>query len=222
MIKISNLKVSNNGNTIIENASLEAVTGEAIVIEGANGSGKSSLLSAIFKNPEYKIESGVIELEGEDITSAPTHEMIKKGMYLGLQNVPEISGATNLKLLYQFYKNVHGDKLPMLDFKKNLEKLCDKFDLNKDFLKREINVGFSGGEKKQVELLHILSVMPKVIFLDEPDSGVDKEAVKKVFSVMSYMIDNGSIVIFTSHLDNFFDLKIAKVYEIKDKICKIK
>jgi Fe-S cluster assembly ATP-binding protein len=136
--------------------------------------------------------------------------------------VPEINGATNLKLLYQFYKNVHGDNISMLDFKKKLETLCDKFELNKTFLSREVNVGFSGGEKKQVELLHILAVMPKVIFLDEPDSGVDKEAVKKVFSVMKYLSENGAVIVFTSHSNNFFDLNVSKIYEIKDKVCKIK
>ncbi|MDQ1281897.1 MAG: putative transporter ATP-binding protein [Patescibacteria group bacterium] len=224
-LKIENLKVKLNelDKEIISDASFELNAGEIILLNGENGSGKSSLLSAIFKHPNYNIESGKIFLNNEkeetDLTNLKTFEIAKQGLYLSLQHVPEIEGVNLLQFLYRSYKNISEDNsLSVLDFNKELISFCDKYDINKDFLKRDLNVGFSGGEKKQAEMLHLFALKPKFVFMDEIDSGVDKEAIKKVFKIINdFNKEHGVAFCIISHREKLEDLiKIDRSYEMKD------
>lgn len=242
-LKIENLqiKLKENGQEIISEANLEISAGEIILISGPNGSGKSSFLSAIFKHPQYVINSGEIILENKnakdenestDLTELKTFEIAKQGLYLSLQQVPEIGGVNLLQFLYRAYKNLNPknlDKnsdidLSILDFNKKLLEFSDKYKINSDFLQRDLNVGMSGGEKKQAEMLHLLALKPKFIFMDEPDSGVDKEAIQKVFAVIQDLQKNFQIgFCLVSHSQNLDKhLKVDKVYEMHDKILKLK
>jgi Fe-S cluster assembly ATP-binding protein len=223
-LKVKNLKVKLNelDKEIISDASFELNAGEIILLNGENGSGKSSLLSAIFKHPNYNIESGKIILEDKeeiDLTNLKTFEIAKHGLYLSLQHVPEIEGVNLLQFLFRSYKNVSPENnLSVLDFNKELISFCDKYEINPEFLKRDLNVGFSGGEKKQAEMMHLFALKPKFVFMDEIDSGVDKEAIKKVFKIINdFNKEKGTAFCIISHREGIEDLvNISRHYEMKD------
>lgn len=246
MLEIKNLKISINKeknnenksgdfvmessaeNILIQDVSLFLKKGEIIKLEGANGSGKTTLLNAIFKNENYKIISGDILLENKSILNSETFELARLGMYLGLQFVPEIQGLSTIKFLYKAYENINKNKesekvklLNIVDFKKELEVKCDMFGLDKSFLSKDLNVGYSGGEKKQATLIYILALMPKYLFLDEPDSGVDKGSVENIYKIINYLKDNGSGVLITSHNTEIGKhINFDRVYKLQDKkIC---
>ncbi len=224
MLEIKNLKIklSQDSSSIIANFSMDR--NEIVLLEGSNGSGKSSLLNSIFKNPKYTVTEGDILLDDNSILNLDTHEISRSGLYLALQIVPEIAGVSTIKFLYKAYENVTKDekKKSIIELKTELESECEKYGLDKSLLMRDVNVGFSGGEKKQAELLHILALRPKYIFMDEPDSGVDTEAVSKVYEVINDLAKNGSSIMITSHNSNINNLNITKRYIIKDKVLQIK
>ena len=231
-LKVKNLKVKLNekDKEVISEASFELLSGEIILLNGENGSGKSSLLSAIFKHPNYSIEKGEIILENEnekeeiDLTNLKTFEISKYGFYLSLQHVPEIEGVNLLQFLFRSYKNMSEENtLGVLEFNKTLEEFCNKYEINKEFLKRDLNVGFSGGEKKQAEMMHLFALKPKFVFMDEIDSGVDKEAIKKVFQIINdFNKDFGTSFCIISHREDIKDfLKIDRFYEMKEGRLKL-
>ncbi len=227
-LKIKNLKIKivDSGKTIIENASLEISKGEVVAITGKNGSGKSSLLSAIFKHPNFEILEGKIILEKDreeiDLTDLRTFEIARQGLYLSLQHVPEIEGVNLLQFLYRSYKNVFPEsELGVLDFNKELVAFSKARDIDEGFLKRELNVGFSGGEKKQAEMLHLFALKPKIVFMDEIDSGVDREATKKVFKIINDFRKEGTAFCLVSHREKLEDLiKLDRDYEMEDNVLK--
>lgn len=227
-LKIKNLKIKivDSGKTIIENASLEISKGEVVAITGKNGSGKSSLLSAIFKHPNFEILEGriILEKDGEeiDLTDLRTFEIARQGLYLSLQHVPEIEGVNLLQFLYRSYKNVFPEsELGVLDFNKELIAFSKARDIDEGFLKRELNVGFSGGEKKQAEMLHLFALKPKIVFMDEIDSGVDREATKKVFKIINDFRKEGTAFCLVSHREKLEDLiKLDRDYEMEDNVLK--
>lgn len=226
-LKIENLKINliDGEKEIVKDASFEIGTGEAIAINGKNGSGKSSLLSAIFKHPSYSIQDGKIILtrggKEVDLTDMKTFEIAREGLYLSMQHVPEIEGVNLLQFLYRSYKNIKGeeskDALSVLEFNKEIVEFCKKYDIDQEFLKREVNVGFSGGEKKQAEMLHLFALKPNFVFMDEIDSGVDKAAIKKVFDIINDLRKNGTAFCLISHRDNLEDLiTLDRIYEMKE------
>ncbi len=224
MLQIKNLKIKLTedieSKSIIENANFDMSAGDIILLEGVNGSGKSSLLNAIFKNPKYSISEGEVVLDDRNIIELDTHEIARGGLYLALQHAPEIAGVSTIKFLYRAYENINKDekKKSIVELKNFLEEKCDIYDLDKSLLSRDTNVGFSGGEKKQAELLHILALVPAYVFMDEPDSGVDKDAVNKVYKVINDLAKKGTSILITSHNANVQSLNITKRYTIKDKI----
>ena len=229
-LKIQNLKIKivGNGEEIISDATFDLKKGEIVSITGENGSGKSSLLSAIFKHPNYEIVGGKIILEKEneniDLTNLKTSEIAKNGLYLSLQHVPEIEGVNLLQFLYRSYKNVdENNNLSVIDFNKEILDFCKKYSIDEEFLKRDLNIGFSGGEKKQAEMLHLFALKPKFVFMDEIDSGVDKAAIKKVFKIINDFNKNYETAFcIISHREDIADLvKIDKHFEMKDGILNI-
>ncbi len=222
MLEIKNIKISHitENKNLVSDASICLERGQIVLLSGANGSGKSSFLYGVFKHPDYIIDSGSMILDDIDIINYKTDELARAGMFLAMQHVPEISGVKLVQFLYKAYKYIYIDnKESIIDFNKKLLSYCEVYNIDKKFLQRDLNVGFSGGEKKQVELLHLLALTPKYALLDEPDSGVDKESIDKILKVISDMStgENKTGFMIISHSDAIkSSLKIDAEYVMSD------
>lgn len=161
MLEIENLTVSIEGNVLLENINLHIARGDTHMLFGENGSGKTSLLMAIMGIGKYKIESGRIIYKGEDITHMPAYERARKGIGIMFQRPPTIRGL-KVKQILEIIE--HNGEDP--------EKLAAELNFT-DFLDRDLNLGFSGGEIKRAEILQLLAQDPDLVLLDEPESGVD-------------------------------------------------
>ena len=194
ILEIRDLSVTIDDKPILNNIYLSIPHGESYVMFGPNGSGKSTLLKAIMGIPPYKILSGEIIFEGQDITELPIDERIKLGISTSYQNPPEIKGVKLIDIFKFCLK-----KKPNEDLDPEQVALIEKFNLT-SFLSRDINVGFSGGERKRSEVLQMLFLKPKLMLLDEPDSGVDVESMKLIADeIQNYITATGSSVLIVTH-----------------------
>lgn len=185
-LHIQNLSVSTKtGKVVVEDVSFEVKTGEIHVLMGPNGSGKSSLLSGLFGHPGYVISHGSILLDNEDITELDTEEKAQRGLFLSMQYLPEIPGVTLSSFLHKAYLSLHNTDIAVMDFYQQLKDTAQELSIDAGFLQRELNVGLSGGEKKLSEALQLSVLKPKIACLDEIDSGVDVDSLRKVFRVIA-------------------------------------
>ena len=155
MLKLENLKLSIDEKILFENLNLEVNAGEIHVLMGKNGVGKSSIAKAIIGDPNYQVE-GNIFFDENNITNLDIYERAKKGIYLLNQSPIQIEGITNAEMLRAALSEKTGKGINIFEFNKELEIICQKLELDKSFIHREINVGCSGGERKKVELLIFL------------------------------------------------------------------
>jgi len=201
-LRIKNLKVESiDGQLIIDNLSLTINSGEIHIIMGPNGAGKSSLLNAILGHPKFKIISGSILFNGEEITNLSTDKKAKLGLFLSMQHLPEIEGVTVSSFLHKAYKNFKNEEMSIIDFYKYLEDKTKSLNIDSKFLSRYINVGFSGGEKKQGEALQLAVLKPTFAFLDEIDSGVDIDSLNKVIMAIKETKKEGAGFLLVTHYD---------------------
>ena len=205
MIEIKNLHVEIENKEIIKEISLKLEKGKINVLMGPNGSGKSTLANVLMGNPKYKIKSGKILLNNEDITNLEADERAKKGLFLSFQYPEEISGVTISNFLRTSFNSLKKEKIPVLDFKKILDKNLEKLDMNLDFSNRYLNQGFSGGEKKRAEILQLLTLDPKIAILDETDSGLDVDSLKTVASGVNEFMNKDKTVIIITHYRRILD-----------------
>jgi Fe-S cluster assembly ATP-binding protein len=180
---------------------------------GPNGSGKSTLANTILNNPRYIVTQGNIEFEGKDITNMRTNEIAKLGIFMSFQTPEEIPGITLAHFLKSTKKSITGEKQSIVELSKEISDNMNKLDMNKSYLNRDFNVGFSGGEKKKNEILQMLTYNPKLVILDETDSGLDVDAIKTVVKGISlYKNDNNAVLIITHSTKMLEGLKIDKVH----------
>ncbi|MEE4195467.1 MAG: Fe-S cluster assembly ATPase SufC [Anaerolineae bacterium] len=183
---IKNLHVTIEGTEIIRGLSLTMNTGEIHAIMGPNGTGKSTLAYTLMGHPSYEVTAGEILLDGEDVLEMEPNERALAGLFLAFQYpsaVPGVSIANFLRMAVNARRKQDDpeDKgIPLLEFRKLLIDNMDKLKVNHDFAGRYLNDGFSGGEKKRVEVLQMLTLKPTFAILDEPDSGLDIDAIKIV------------------------------------------
>lgn len=186
MLKIKNLRVSVEGKSILKGVDLLVKPGEIHAIMGPNGSGKSTLAYTLMGHPSYKLtlgkgQAGKISLDGKDILKLTPDQRVKLGLFLAFQYPVSIEGVSVQNFLRKASEVLNGKpKLSVLDFRKRLFKEAEKLGIKKELLKRSLNDGFSGGEKKQVEILQMAILKPKYAILDETDSGLDIDALKVV------------------------------------------
>ncbi len=185
ILRVEDLHVEVEGKEILRGINLEVKSGEVHALMGPNGSGKTSLSLALMGHPKYKITKGRILLDGEDITNLETSERAKKGLFLAFQNPIEISGVRLSTLLVTEYNKVGGTSSSALEVIGKIKSLSKEVGLADSLLNRGIFEGFSGGEKKRVEILQMLLLKPKIAILDEPDSGVDVDGLRTI----SYFIN---------------------------------
>ncbi len=183
-LELQHVSVTTDDHTIVEDISLTLRAGEVHVLMGPNGSGKSTLLNALMGHPKYRITDGALLLDGEDITELPPEKKAKKGLFLSLQHLPEIAGVTLTNFLHRAYREIHGSSMTPLEFYTHMKSIADDVGIPSDFLKKHVNSGLSGGEKKQSEMLQLMALRPRFAFLDEIDSGVDVDAMKRVYSIV--------------------------------------
>lgn len=181
-LEIKDLHVSIEDKEILKGVNLTVNTGEVHAIMGPNGTGKSTLSSAIMGHPSYEVTQGEVLLDGVNILELDVDERAKAGLFLAMQYPSEITGVTNADFMRSAInaKREEGQEINLMQFIKKLDKQMDFLDIDKDMAQRYLNEGFSGGEKKRNEILQLMMLEPKFAILDEIDSGLDIDALKVV------------------------------------------
>ena len=180
LLKVENLHVSVGDCEILHGVDLAVGRDETHVLMGPNGTGKSTLGYAVTGNPAYTVTDGHILFDGEDITEMPVNERARRGIFLSFQNPLEVPGVTLSAFIRSALEQKSGSRLRLWDFKKKLAETMKLLQMDESYAKRDLNVGFSGGEKKKAEILQMLMLEPKLAILDETDSGLDVDAVRTV------------------------------------------
>ena len=198
-IKDYYVKAIDNGKQILNGLNLNIKKGEVHVIMGPNGAGKSTLANIIFNNPKYETISGDIYFEGELINDLKTNERAKKGIFMSFQNPEEIPGITVANFLKNAKGIINGENVNLFKFARELESNMASLDFDKSYSFRDLNVGFSGGEKKKNEILQMLTLNPKLAILDETDSGLDVDAIKTVSKGIKMFKNNDNAVLIITH-----------------------
>jgi len=194
ILEVDELKVKVANNIILDSISFYLKSNETYVLFGPNGSGKTTLINTIMGLPQYELVSGKIMFLGEEITNKDVYERSKLGISLGFQIPPEITGI-KLSVLLKICLGKESKE----DFSQEERKHIEAFKLS-NFLNREINVGFSGGERKRAEVLQMIFLKPKLLLLDEPDSGVDIESLRIISSeIQKHIEENGCSALIITH-----------------------
>jgi Fe-S cluster assembly ATP-binding protein len=205
LLELKNLHVSlEDGPEIVKGVDLAIDTNQVHAIMGPNGSGKSTLAYAIAGHPAYEITKGQILMDGDDITGAPADERAQKGLFLAFQYPHAIPGVTVTNFLRQAInatrkarKGGVEDPVPVPQFRKDLLAAMDRLKVSRELASRYLNDGFSGGEKKRVEILQMAMLKPRIAVLDETDSGLDIDALRVVAGGVKELVgpEMGALVI---------------------------
>ncbi len=201
LIEVKDLKVRVEDNEILKGINLTINPGEVHVLMGPNGAGKSTLARTIMADPSFEAHEGKILFKGQDITEASPDERAKLGIFLSFQNPLEVAGISVEDFLRTTKMELKDEDISVLDFKQELAKKMAALSLDEIYAERYLNVGFSGGEKKKGEILQMMVLDPCFIMLDEPDSGLDVDAVRIVSEqVADFLKDKSkSCLIITHH-----------------------
>lgn len=207
VLEVRDLHVSRDGKEILKGVNLKTGPGEVHAIMGPNGSGKSTLSYTLLAHPKYEVTSGDILLDGQSILELSADQRAKRGLFLGFQYPTEVSGVGFSHFLRTAYnslsKELEGDDrevfITVREFQKYLKGNLGRVGLDDEFLSRYLNEGFSGGEKKRSEVLQMAVLKPRISILDEPDSGLDVDAVQAVAKAISGVSAEDSTVIVITH-----------------------
>lgn len=211
IFKVLNLEVKIEDKQILRGVNLEVKPGEVHAIMGPNGSGKSTLANTLAGHPSYQVENGSVFISGlnsidENILEMSPDERANMGVFLAFQYPVEVPGVrvqNFLKLAYEarFKNQPERQFKKAIDFRKHLQGLAEELEINLEFLSRGLNEGFSGGEKKQLEILQMALLEPKFAILDETDSGLDIDAIKKVANGVVKIIKkyNTGVIVITHY-----------------------
>lgn len=199
LLNVKDLHVNVGEKEILHGVNIEIHGDETHVLMGPNGTGKSTFGYAVTGNPEYKVTGGEILFDGENITEMSVNERAKRGIFLSFQNPLEVPGVTLSSFIRSALEQKSGKRLRLWDFKKKLAEMMQLLDMDESYAERDLNVGFSGGEKKKAEILQMLMLEPKLAILDETDSGLDVDAVRTVSNGVRIFRErtHGSLLIIT-------------------------
>ncbi|ATH60714.1 MULTISPECIES: Fe-S cluster assembly ATPase SufC [Staphylococcus] len=198
-LEIKDLHVSIEDKEILKGVNLTINTGEIHAVMGPNGTGKSTLSSAIMGHPSFEVTQGEVLLDGVNVLELDVDDRAKAGLFLAMQYPSEITGVTNADFMRSAInaKREEGEEINLMQFIKKLDKEMDFLDIDQDMAQRYLNEGFSGGEKKRNEILQLMMLEPKFAILDEIDSGLDIDALKVVSKGINQMRGEtfGSLII---------------------------
>lgn len=221
MLNVKNITVlageGERSKKIIDNLSLEVVAqGETVVILGPNGAGKSTLGAAMMGDPKLKITEGEIRFFDENITNMKVDERARLGMMMTMQNPVEVPGISTTNVI-RAALNARGENLSLDKIREQISVVCKKLKTNIFFAEREINYKFSGGEKKKNEIIQALVLKPKLLILDEIDSGLDVDAADLISGALKELQENEkmALLIITHNMRILKKLKVDKVYILK-------
>lgn len=214
LLNIKDLKVNVGEKEILKGVDLTINENETHVLMGPNGTGKSTLGYAVMGNPKYEITGGSITFKGEDITELPVNERAKKGIFLSFQTPIEIPGVTLSGFIRSGLERKTGKRIRFFEFKKKLAETMELLSMDPSYGDRDLNVGFSGGEKKKAEILQMLMLEPALAILDETDSGLDVDAVRTVSKGISLYKERcqGSLIIITHSTRILQSLTVDKAH----------
>ncbi|KOS06977.1 cysteine desulfurase [Flavobacterium akiainvivens] len=209
MLKISNLHARVEDKDILKGINLEVKAGEVHAIMGPNGSGKSTLSSVIAGNENYEVTDGEILLEGEDIGELAPEERAHKGVFLSFQypvEIPGVSVTNFMKTAINETRKANGqEEMPANEMLKLIREKSELLEIDRKFLSRSLNEGFSGGEKKRNEIFQMAMLEPKVAILDETDSGLDIDALRIVANGVNKLRNEENAVIVITHYQRLLD-----------------
>lgn len=220
MLSLKNIQVTVEEKTIIQDFSLDLELGKNYCILGKNGSGKSSLAMSLMWHPSYSINSWTITLheggEDIDILALDPHERARAGIFVAFQTIPEIKGVKLFEFLRSIYNATTDQNLSFVQFKKHIIPLLELLKIDSEFLRRDVNVGFSGGERRKIEMLQLKLLNPKYIFLDEVDSGLDVDAFRDVAAMIQQLNSTDNTFVIITHYFTILDsIPVDRVYVLE-------
>jgi Fe-S cluster assembly ATP-binding protein len=221
MLEIKNLTVSIEDKLILDNLSLSVSAGAVAAIMGPNGSGKSTLAYVMAGKPDYEVTSGEIFLDGENLLELEPNERALKGLFLAFQyptEIPGVAGMTFLKAALNAQRRARGESdLTTPDFMRRVRESAQALKIDQEMLRRPLNVGFSGGEKKRFEVLQMALLAPRLSVLDETDSGLDIDALRIVAEGVNALRDSKRAFVVITHYQRLLDYIKPDVVHIMAK-----
>ncbi|ARJ38243.1 Fe-S cluster assembly ATPase SufC [Sporosarcina sp. P21c] len=207
ILEIKDLHVRIEDKEILKGVTLTINTNEIHAIMGPNGTGKSTLASAIMGHPKYEVTSGSVTLDGEDVLAMEVDERARAGLFLAMQYPSEITGVTNADFLRSGVnaRREEGDEISLMKFIREMDSKMEVLEMDEDMATRYLNEGFSGGEKKRNEILQLMMLKPKFAVLDEIDSGLDIDALKIVSNGINQMRGEGFGCLIITHYQRLLD-----------------
>ena len=217
LLDVTNLNAGlEDGKQILKDLNIQIGQGEIHALMGPNGAGKSSLGNTLMGNPVYKITGGKIVFKDTDITEESADKRARLGMFMSFQQPLEIPGISLEAFIRSAIQQITGEHVKLFHFQKELQRCMELLDMKPEYAKRDLNVGFSGGERKKAEILQLLMLKPAFAILDETDSGLDVDAVRVVAKgIAEYRkLTNGSLLIITHTTKLLEGLDIDKTHII--------
>ena len=194
MINLKNISVDVDGKQILSNINLSLKSGEIVALMGPNGSGKSSIALTLAGHPKYQITSGQIFFDKKNITTFSPDQRANLGLFLANQSPMAIPGLSVKTFLWQIYKKFHQSaQMSLSEFRSWLQSEANQLEIKPELLDRSLNDGFSGGERKKMEVLQMLVSNPKYLILDEIDSGLDVDALKKISAKINQLAQKSKL-----------------------------
>lgn len=210
ILKIENLKVNINDKEILKGLNLEIKEGEIHVLMGTNGAGKSTLVKTLSAHYDCIVTDGKITYKNKDLLEMDVSQRANEGIFMSFQSPIEVAGVNNsyfLKTAMNAKRTYAGlAEIDAMEFLKLVKEETGKFNIDRKLLQRDLNDGFSGGEKKRNELIQLLMLQPDLIMLDEIDSGLDVDAIKTVANVINSMLDGKKSILMITHYDRLLEL----------------